>query len=348
MANATPTPRAVTTPPRKFASYLALLALVATVIMLFAVPWLNVNNLTVQILGFTLINVVAMQGLTVLYGWADQVSLATGAFFGFGAYVQALGTVRFEISPWLLIPIAVAAGWALGAMVGLPALRLKGHYLAMGTLAFSSLMVLLFTEADWLTGGVDGLGNIPYPHLPILGEALKRVPSVYLLAVVAAIGSIWFTRNIVRGVPGHCMGAMAASEDGARSCGVEVERITVRAFAYSGAMAALAGALYAMMVGFISPSLLGVHASIAFVAMAVIGGRKTVVGPVLSTIALTVIQQIHLLIPGLNYEVAEVLKSVQTEVYAVLIIVLVLFAPGGIASIRLWRTRLHETGGRER
>lgn len=305
--------------------------LVATV--LFALPWLDVNNLTLQIVGFTLINVVAIQGLTVLYGWADQVSLATGAFFGVGAYVQALVSGQGGLSLWIGVPCAVLVGWLLGALVGLPALRLKGHYLAMGTLAFSALMVLLFTEAAPITGGIDGLGNIPYPDLTLAGERFRRIPSSYLVTVVVTLAAVAFTRNVVRQVPGECMSAMAASEDGARSCGVQVERITVQAFAYSGALAALAGALYAMMVGFISPALLGVHTSIAFVAMVVIGGRKSVIGPIVATVVLTLVQQVHLLLPGLPTQVADALKSVQTELYAVLIIVLVLFAPQGLAAL---------------
>lgn len=291
------------------------------------------SNLFLLIMGFTLINVVAIQGLTVLYGWADQVSLATGALFGVGAYVQALTSTTLGLSPWVGIPLAVLAGWVLGALVGLPALRLKGHYLAMGTLAFSALMVLLFTEAEAITGGIDGFGNIPYAAISLGGDSLKRIPSVFILSAVAAVGAIAFTRNVVRNVPGDCMSAMATTEDGARSCGVEVERITVRAFAYSGALAALGGALYAMLMGFISPALLGVHMSIAFVAMAVIGGRKSIVGPIVAAAVLTLIQQLHLLFPTLDTHIADVLKSVQTEVYAVLIIALVIFAPQGLAAV---------------
>lgn len=303
------------------------------------------TNLFLLIAGFTLINIVVIQGLTVLYGWADQVSLATGAFFGVGAYVQALTSTSLGLSPWVGIPLAIVVGWTLGALVGLPALRLKGHYLAMGTLAFSALMVLLFTEAEAVTGGVDGFGNIPYAAIAFGSEGLKRIPSVFILAVVAAVGSVLFTRNVVRNIPGDCMSAMAATEDGARSCGVEVEQITVRAFAYSGALAALGGALYAMLMGFISPALLGVHMSIAFVAMAVIGGRKSIAGPIVAAVLLTLIQQLHLLFPTLDAGVADILKSVQTEVYAVLIIALVILAPQGLVSLMKSGRRLTDPRG---
>lgn len=320
--------------PRK----LAIGALVAgSVLALLAWPWLGATTLLLQVAAFALINVVVVQGLTVLYGYADQVSLATGAFFGFGAYAAAIGTTTFGLWPSLATAIAVVASWLLGLLVGLPALRLKGHYLAMGTLAFSALMVLLFTEAEAFTGGVDGFGNIGFASLPGVGESYGRVATMYLICVVVAVATVWVTRNVVRGVPGDCLRAMAASENGARACGVAVEEVTVRAFGYSAATAGLGGALYAMLVGFISPSLLGVSMSITFVAMSVIGGRKSIVGPIVSAVVLTAIQQLNLLVPRMDSAIAEAVKSVQIEVYAVAIIVLTLFAPLGLPGLLHWR-----------
>lgn len=306
---------------------------VALVVLLLAWPWLGATTLTLQVVAFALINVIVVQGLTVLYGYADQVSLATGAFFGFGAYVTAIGSVTFGLNLYVATAVAVVLSWVLGLVVGLPALRLKGHYLAMGTLAFSALMVLFFTEAQRYTGGVDGFGNIGFVALPGVGESYGRVATMYLVSVVVAVLAVWVTRSVVRGVPGDCLRAMAASENGARACGVVVEEVKVRAFGYSAAAAGLGGALYAMLVGFISPSLLGVSMSITFVAMSVIGGRKSIVGPIVAAVALTAIQQLNLLMPGMDYAVAEAVKSVQIEVYALAIIALTLFAPAGLPGL---------------
>jgi len=300
---------------------------------LFALPWLGFNNLTLQVVGFVLINIVAIQGLTVLYGYAHQVSLATAAFFGFGAYAVGISTTLWGWNPWAGVVLAGVSSWVLGAVVGLPALRLKGHYLAMGTIAFSALMVLLFTEAASITGGVDGMGRIPFAGLPVIGDEWGRIVTTYLVTVAFAVVTIAVTRNIVRRIPGDCMRAMAGSEDGARSVGVQVEQITVRSFMYAGLAAGIAGALYAMLVGFISPSLLSVHASIGFVAMAVIGGRNNLVGPIIATIALTMIQHLNILVPGAGAVLGDFVKSVQVEVYALLIITLTVFAPAGLPSL---------------
>ena len=316
------------------------LAGLSVAVALFLLPWLGVSNLTLQVVGFVLINIVAIQGLTVLYGYAHQVSLATGAFFGFGAYAVGISNTLLGLSPWVGLAIGALGSWALGAVVGLPALRLKGHYLAMGTIAFSALMVLLFTEAASITGGVDGMGRIEFGALPVIGQSWGRIITSYLSIVVFAALAVLLTSNIVRRTPGASMRAMADSEDGARSVGVEVEQITVRSFMFAGMAAGFAGGLYAMLVGFISPSLLAVHASIAFVAMAVIGGRNSLVGPIVATVLLTLIQHVNVLIPGAGAVFGDLVKSVQVEVYALLIIVLTIFAPNGLASFgRMFRRK---------
>ena len=137
--------------------------------------------------------------------------------------------------------------------------------------------------------------------------------------------------------PGRAMRALHGSELGATACGVDVVGVKVRAFVISAMFAGLAGALYASVVGFISPSVFTVTASVAFLAMAVIGGSGSLAGPVVAAVLLTLLQYLDALIPGISRQTAQIVQSFQPDVYGLAIILVVLFAPGGIGA--LWRSR---------
>jgi branched-chain amino acid transport system permease protein len=133
------------------------------------------------------------------------------------------------------------------------------------------------------------------------------------------------------------MRALHGSELGAAACGVDVVGVKVRAFVISAMMAGLAGALYASVVGFVSPSVFTVTASVAFLAMAVVGGSGSLAGPVVAAVLLTLLQYLDALIPGISRQAAQTVQSFQPDVYGLSIVLVVLFAPGGIGS--LWRAR---------
>ena len=269
-----------------------------------------------QILGFILINMTVVSGLTILYGSCGQVSLAQGAFFGIGAYTLALLTTKFMVNVWLALLVAVMVAALFGVIIALPALRLKGHYLAMGTLAFAELSLWFFNEMTPITGGVDGIGSIP--HL---------VSGNYSIVIIAlgAIVVLFSTYRLMYGIPGKCMQAIDGNESGARACGVEIEKIKARSYVYSAICAGLGGALYASFVGFISPSLFASSASIMFLAMSVIGSRNSFKGPIIAVIALTAVQYSSSIIPMPSETVKSFIASVQVDLYALLIICITLY-----------------------
>ncbi|MBK5211896.1 MAG: branched-chain amino acid ABC transporter permease [Coriobacteriia bacterium] len=270
---------------------------------------------TLQIIGFLLINITVVSGLVVLYGYCNQISLAQGAFFGVGAYSMAIATTRFHVSAWAGLLIAIFISAVFGKIISLPALKLKGHYLAMGTLAFAELMLWVFTEATPVTGGIDGIGSI--------GSFGGRSVT-FAVCVLVTLLVLLFTRNIIKGIPGECMKAIASSEHGARACGIAVEEIKANAYIFASVTAGIGGALYASLVGFISPTLFAASASIMFLAMVVIGGRKSLIGPILSVVALTFIQYSVVILPIPNGAVRTFLSSAQVDFYALLIIALML------------------------
>ncbi len=315
---------------------LAPLLVVAVVAVL---PLVVTDRYLLKVFTFVGINALVVVGLALLFGYAGQVSLGHAAFVGLGAYACAYCTVTLGW-PW---PVAFVVAGALaaagGLILALPSLRLKGHYLAMATLGFGELMVLLFAEAEPLTGGVDGFTGIPFPSLGPF--EIRDAASLYWL-VWGVVGlAVLVAYNVTSLRPGRAMRALHGSELGAQASGVDVVGVKVRTFVVSALLAGLAGALYASVVGFVSPSLFTVTASVTFLAMAVLGGTGSLAGPLLAAVALTLLQYFDALVPGMPRETAQTLQSYQEDIYGLAIILVVIFAPHGLA--RMWRRR--ERGG---
>jgi branched-chain amino acid transport system permease protein len=196
-------------------------------------------------------------------------------------------------------------------------------------------MSLVFVEADAVTGGVDGFGGIPFPSLGPF--EVRDAASLYWLvwAVVGVAVLVLFNLTATR--PGRAMRALHGSELGAQASGVDVVGVKVRTFVVSALLAGLAGALYASVVGFISPSSFTLAASVAFVAMTVLGGSGSITGPLAAAVLLTLVQYLNALIPGLSNETARTIQTYQEDIYGLAIILVVVFAPAGLAG--MWRRR---------
>lgn len=304
-------------------------------LLIAAVPLLMTDRFLLKVFTFVGLNALVMVGMALLFGHAGQVSLGHAGFIGIGAYTCAYLTTRMDV-PWafafVIAGLLAAAG---GLLLAVPSLRLKGHYLAMATLGFGELMTLLFVEAEPVTGGVNGLGGIPFPTI---GALEIREPAALYWLVWATVGvSALIAANMVRLRPGRAMRALHGSELGAQACGVDVVGIKVRTFVVSAALAGLSGALYASVVGFISPSVFTVAASVTLLAMVIIGGSGSLAGPLVAAALLTLLQYLDALIPGLPRATAQTLQQYQSDIYGLAIVLVVLFAPKGIAG--LWRRR---------
>jgi branched-chain amino acid transport system permease protein len=317
--------------PKRLQLLVPFLSLVAVAVL----PLLVSDRFLLKVFTYVGINVLVVTGLALLFGYAGQVSLGHAAFVGIGAYTCAFITVKAH-APWPVAFVAAGAVSALGGLVlALPSLRLRGHYLAMATLGFGELMSLAFAEAVPVTGGVDGFTGIPFPS--IAGFAIKTPAGLYWLTWAVTACALVAAANMVSLRPGRAMRALHGSELGATACGVDVVGVKVRAFVISAMLAGLAGALYASVVGFVSPSVFTVTASVAFLAMAVVGGSGSLAGPVIAAILLTLLQYLDALIPGISRGAAQTVQAFQPDVYGLAIILVVLFAPGGIGA--LWRLR---------
>jgi branched-chain amino acid transport system permease protein len=311
------------------------LAPTVAIVVVAILPLLVSDRYLLKVLTFAGINALVVVGLALLFGHAGQVSLGHAAFVGIGAYVCAYCTVQLEW-PWVLAFAAAGAVAGLGGLLlALPSLRLRGHYLAMATLGFGQLMTLAFVEAEPVTGGVDGFGGIPFPTLgPI---QVDEAASLYWLVWIVVGVALLVTFNVTSTRPGRAMRALHGSELGAQASGVDVVGVKVRTFVMSALLAGLAGALYASVVGFVSPSVFTLAASVTLLAMTVIGGTGSLAGPLVAAVLLTLLQYPDAVATGLPSETAQTLQSYQEDIYGLAIILVVVLAPRGLAGV--WRRR---------
>lgn len=307
----------------------------AVVVTLALPPLLSSSDLAVYILlGLAAIVTV---GLSLLMGYAGQVSLGQASLYAIGGYTAGLLAVQGVPTLLGLLAAPVVAA-AVAAVVGVSMLRLRGHYLAFATLALQLILLSVLSQADW-AGGAIGLQGIP--RLSIAGiEFTDDVSYAYLTWAVLAL-TLLVTYNVINSRAGRGLRALATSETAAAASGVPVGRYRLAVFALSAAFAGLAGGVYAYYVGYLSPGSFPVLLSIEFVVMATVGGLGTVAGPVVGATAIILLVQVLTDIgtrPGMPSYAPSVLSY---AVYAVLLVLVVLFLPRGIVpAAREWRLRL--------
>lgn len=256
-------------------------------------------------------------GLSLLMGYAGQISLGHAAFYGLGAYGSALIAIHAGISPWLSMPIAVAIvgflGWALGWLV----FRLKGHYLAMATLGLGIIVHVAFVELREWTGGPNGLQDVPV--LDFFGKDLVSDQTFLPFIWGALLLAIFFAETLVRSPLGLSLKAIGENEKVAASLGTSPDSYKRLILMVSAAYAAVAGGLYAHYVGYLSPSPFDVGFSIKLLVMVAIGGFARIWGVLFGVAFVTVLSE--LLKPFGDYDII---------LFGVLLILTMIFCPEGL------------------
>jgi branched-chain amino acid transport system permease protein len=260
-------------------------------------------------------------GLSLLMGYAGQVSLGHAAFFGIGAYVSGILTTRFLFNPWLALLIGVLAAALIALAVGAPSLRLRGHYLAMATLAFGIIINIVFREEVALTGGPDGMINIP--RIAVFGWVVDSTAKFYYLVWAVTAGAFLFTANLLQSPSGRALRALHTSEPAAAAMGVDIARTKVVVFIYSAALAALAGSLYAHYMNFINPSSFDLFFSIKLIIMIALGGMHSIWGAIVGAI----------LVAFLSMEWLHFFEAYEVVVYGLILLVVTVFLPKGLVGI---------------
>jgi branched-chain amino acid transport system permease protein len=258
-------------------------------------------------------------GLNLFIGYAGQISLGHAAFFGLGAYGSAILTTAVGVPPLAALALA-AAGVALTALlIGVPTLRLSGHYLAMATLGFNIVVHNVLVQWDRVTGGPSGLSGVPpfaVPGLSFQGEARQ----FYLLWGAAMI-ALTLSLNLVRSGVGRGLAALAEDEISAAAMGVDVRRGKVAVFTVSAVFACVGGSLFAHYMGTVTPDTFGIFASIDFVIMVVIGGMGCLWGSLAGAALITVLP--HLLGP---------LEDSKDIIYGLIVVAVLLVLPRGLVT----------------
>ncbi|MGW3344513.1 branched-chain amino acid ABC transporter permease [Nonomuraea rubra] len=265
-------------------------------------------------------------GVSLLMGYAGQVSLGQGAFYAIGAYTAAL--LSLNGAPPLAGLVAAPVAAALSALViGVPLLRLRGHHLAFATLAMQLILLSLAGQLEF-TGGDIGLQGIPQFGV---GSFEATSASVYAYLTWAGLALVMLvTHNVIASRPGRALRALATSETAAASSGIPVGRYKLVVFALSATFAGLAGGIYCFYTGYVAPGSFPVLISIQYIVMAVVGGLGTIWGAVVGATAITLlVQGLDLLasLPGMPTYAPSVLSY---AVYALVLIVVVLFMPHGL------------------
>jgi branched-chain amino acid transport system permease protein len=267
----------------------------------------------------SLIFILLAASLNMIGGYAGFMSLAHAAFWGIGAYAAANVALRMG-NVWLAFVAAFVVAGIVGLLLGIPSLRLQGIYLTMITIAFGVVASLLFVNLDWLTGGPVGIGNIPRPSL--FGVTLVERWQYYYLSLAVVGGSIGFMAWFFRSATGRSIIAARDDELAAACSGVDTVRNKIIVFALSSAFAGLAGALFAHYVQYINTDSFTVANSIRILIMVVVGGLGSLMGSVVGALV------IYLLPEFLRF-----LDVVYLVVYALLVIVMMLFLPDGLVSL---------------
>lgn len=307
----------------------------ALVLLMLAAPWI-VSEYWLAQLTFILIYAVVGLGLMLLSGFTGLFSLGHAAFIGVGAYTEGV-----LVAAGLPFPLAMAAAGlvaaAVGVVVGLPALRVKGIYLAIATLAFGFIVVEVFARWESVTGGNAGM-HVKSPTL--LGWSADSDQSFYFVCLVVAVIATLAILNILRSPTGRAFVAIRDSEVSAQSLGIHLARTKTLSFALSAAFAGVGGALYAHKLQFISPDQFEILQSIDLVLMIVVGGIGSVHGAFLGAIFLITMPQAIALAKDFLPAAIGQAPGLQGTVYGLVLIAFVLFEPLGLygrwLKIRTW------------
>jgi branched-chain amino acid transport system permease protein len=274
----------------------------------------------VTVMSFALIYAIFVTGLNLFMGYAGQVSFGHNAFAALSGYASAALTASHGWQP--LTAFAAGMALALGAafLIGYPTLRLKGHYLAMATLAIGLIVYEVAVQWQAVTGGYMGLSGIPPIGIGGFEIVSERAQLAFLATVVLLTTSSAMRIRASR--LGRALVAIAGSEDAARALGIDVAHYKLVAFLISAAYAALAGSLFVHVVGFVSPEVYGLHMVVLAFTMLYVGGIGTAAGPLIGAVIIS-------LLP----ETFRALKDYQDLAYGAGLILLLIYAPKGLASL---------------
>jgi branched-chain amino acid transport system permease protein len=310
-------------------------------VVLLLLPFL-VKNYRVFQFNLVLIYAVAVLGLNILTGYNGQISLGHGAFFAIGAYAAAVLMDRLGVPYWATLPFAGVLCLGLGFLMGFPALRLGGHYLALATfgLALAIPQLLKFKRIEGITGGVQGI-VLAKPEAPfsfsLFGQPLSADRWLYFFTLAVLAIMFVLAWNLLRGRVGRALVAIRDHPIAATAMGINLPMFKSLTFGVSAGFTGVAGALYGIAVAFVSPDSFTVFLSITFLVGVVIGGLASIPGAIFGAIFIQ-------FVPNIADQLS---KSAPSAIYGVFLIGFMYLLPTGVMGMiqRTWaRVRARHAG----
>lgn len=311
----------------------ALIGLILGAVILWFAP-VGMGRYGTYVLSLWLVMSIGVMGLNLTLGYAGQTSLAQAAFMGLGAYTTAILTTKYGVSWYAAFALSGLLTFAVGLLLGFPALRVRTHYLAFVTLAFSTLIWLVLRNEQWLTGGVFGISNINRPNFfgIKLFDALEFHRFVVVVTLILSLKLWW----LIRSPWGRAFTALRENPVRAASLGIDTRAYTLLAFAIGSAYGGFAGALYAPLVEFIDPSPFSLSQSLFLLLMVVAGGAGYLFGPFVGALLGVVLPE-WLRFAGSLYLI----------IFAAIVLALLVICPQGVSGLieRGWNALRRKTGG---
>ncbi len=317
------------------------------VVVLFFVGWPTViPSFQSSEWAQALILAIAIMGLNILVGYSGQLSLGHGAFMALGAYTSAILAHRYKMDYLVTIPIAGLLTGLVGFLFGVPALRLSALYLALATFALAVVTPSLIKRPADLTGGVQGISLPPVAPPPFAKDAFTALTGspmtsdqwIYYVTFAFALVLFWLAWNLVRHRAGRAMRAIRDGEVAAAASGVNIAGYKTLAFGISALYAGIAGSLFGLATGFVSPDTFPVSLSIQLLVGAVIGGLASIPGPLVGGIFVYFLPiESNQWVPTQTWipsQIAStVVKAGPAVSYGAVLILIMIFAPNGIVGL---------------
>jgi len=295
-----------------------LFALVGAFLLLF--PFIAKSSYQIHILNMCGIYILLSLGMNIAMGYAGQFNLAMGALWGIGGYTAGLLNSKLGWPFWVNLPIAMLLAGLVGAFVGLPSLKVKAHYLSIVTIGLGEVINLILVNEESFTGGVLGILGIKPPVF--FGISLNTDGEYYFLILILVILGYLLARHIVTNRVGRSFRAIRDDPLTAQAMGVNIGNYKILAFFISALFAGAAGALYAHLNTYISPDIFDYRSTMFIMTMTMVGGMGNLNGSLIGGFLLPILQ-----------EYLRAIRSWQLVGYGFIILLVVLFVPGGIIQL---------------